>query len=255
MSRFSEVFWNSMGGLRMFKDKVVVVTGGVKGIGKEIVRQFEEAGAKVAIIDILENNYFQGNVAKQADLEAFVEKIRTDFGQVDYLINNALPAMIGIDDATYDAFNQALLVGVSAPFYLTQLLLPLMSKEAAIVNLSSSRQAMSQAQTESYAAAKGGIQALTHALAISLGERGIRVNAIAPGWIETDEKAELSAADHLQHPVGRVGKVSDIAELALFLCSPKAGFITGQSITVDGGMSKLMIYHNDHGWTFEAEDK
>ncbi|UUX33905.1 SDR family oxidoreductase [Fundicoccus culcitae] len=234
----------------MFKHKVVVVTGGVKGIGKEIVAQFMQAGAQVAVMDLLENPYFQGDVANPTDIEAFVHKINQDFEKVDILVNNALPPMLGIDEASFETFSQALNVGITGPFYLSKLLYPLMPQGSAIINISSSRQAMSQPQTESYSAAKGGIQALTHALAISLGDKGIRVNGVAPGWIETNPAAVLSSADHLQHPVGRVGQVADIANLVLYLASEKAGFITGQTITVDGGMSKLMIYHDDNGWEY-----
>jgi NAD(P)-dependent dehydrogenase (short-subunit alcohol dehydrogenase family) len=108
---------------------------------------------------------------------------------------------------------------------------------------------MSQPQTESYTAAKGGIAALTHAMAISLAEKA-RVNSISPGWIDTTG-SNITGADAIQQPVGRVGKPKDIAEMVLFLCSEKAGFITGENICIDGGMTKLMIYHGEHGWTFE----
>lgn len=236
----------------MFKDKVVVVTGGVKGIGKEIVRQFEEAGAKVAVIDILDNPYFIGDVGSKADLEAFAKKVIADYAKVDFLINNAIPPTVGLDKATYESFNQALKVGITAPFYLSQLLTPLMPEDSVIINMSSSRQSMSQAQTESYTAAKGGIQALTHSLAVSLAKKKIRVNAIAPGWIQTDNST-LTTEDHQQHLVKRVGQVADIANMVLYLCSDKASFITGQTITIDGGMSKLMIYHGDEGWNYSGE--
>ena len=108
---------------------------------------------------------------------------------------------------------------------------------------------MSQPQTESYAAAKGGIAALTHALAVSLGGK-LRVNSISPGWIETSCR-EYTGPDAFQHPAGRVGTPLDIANMALYLCSDKAGFITGENICIDGGMTKQMIYHNDFGWTLD----
>lgn len=108
---------------------------------------------------------------------------------------------------------------------------------------------MSQPQTESYTAAKGGISALTHALAVSLAGR-VRVNSISPGWIDT-EGASFEGPDALQQPVGRVGTPSDIADMVLYLCSDKAGFITGENICIDGGMTRLMIYHNDFGWKLE----
>ena len=143
-------------------------------------------------------------------------------------------------------------MGVTAPFYLTKLLLPHFAKGAAVVNISSSRDRMSQPQTESYTAAKGGISALTHALAVSLAGR-VRVNSISPGWIDTAD-GKIGGADALQQPVGRVGTPRDIAEMILFLCSDRAGFITGENITIDGGMTRLMIYHAEHGWSYRPPD-
>lgn len=159
--------------------------------------------------------------------------------------------MKGINDCTYEEFNYALRVGVTAPFYLTKLFLPHFAPDAAIVNISSSRDRMSQPQTESYTAAKGGISALTHALAVSLAGR-VRVNSISPGWIDT-AFAEYNGPDSFQHPAGRVGNPLDIAHMVLFLCSDKAGFITGENICIDGGMTRQMIYHNDFGWTLRQE--
>ncbi|MBQ1504868.1 MAG: SDR family oxidoreductase [Oscillospiraceae bacterium] len=234
----------------MFQNKVAVVTGGAQGIGKCICEEFEKAGAKVAVIDLQENPYFVGDIADEATLVRFAEKVAADFGHVDYLINNAKPDMIGIDEASFSQFEYALRVGVTAPFYLTKLLLPYFAPGAAIVNLASSRAFMSQPQSESYSAAKGGIAALTHALAVSLAGR-VRVNSIAPGWIDTAYTV-YEGPDALQQPVGRVGNPLDIANMALFLCSDKAGYITGENITIDGGMTKLMIYHGEHGWTLEA---
>lgn len=140
-------------------------------------------------------------------------------------------------------------VGVTAPFYLTKLLMPHLAKNASIVNISSSRDRMSQPQTESYTAAKGGIAALTHALAVSLAGKA-RVNSISPGWIDT-AYTTYAGPDATQQPAGRVGNPMDIANMVLFLCCDKAGFITGENICIDGGMTKLMIYHGDHGWTLE----
>lgn len=229
-----------------FKDKVVVVTGGAHGIGKCIVEEFEKAGAKVAVIDLLENKYFQGDLADKETLERFSEKVIADFGRVDHIIHNAAPLSRGIDFASYEDFEYAQRVGVTAPFYLTKLFLPYLGEGASIVNISSSRDRMSQPQTETYTAAKGGISALTHALAVSLAGKA-RVNSVSPGWIDTDF-TEYSGPDAAQQPAGRVGNPLDIAHMVLFLCSDKAGFITGENICIDGGMTKLMIYHADHGW-------
>lgn len=235
----------------MFKGRVAVVTGGAKGIGKEFVKQFRDAGAHVCVIDLLENDFFVGDIADEKVLEKFVQKVVEKYGKVDFLVNNALPLMKGLDKCTYDEFNYALRVGVTAPFYLTKLFMPYFTSDAAIVNISSSRDRMSQPQTESYTAAKGGISALTHAMAVSLAGR-VRVNSISPGWIDTDFE-EYSGADAEQHPAGRVGNPADIANMALFLCSDKAGFITGENICIDGGMTHQMIYHNDCGWKLENE--
>ena len=160
--------------------------------------------------------------------------------------------MKGIDTCTYDEFNYALRVGVTAPFYLAKLFLPYFAPNACIINISSSRDRMSQPNTESYTAAKGGISALTHALAVSLAGK-VRVNSISPGWIDTSS-VQYPGPDALQHPVHRVGYPLDIANMVLFLCSDKAGFITGENICIDGGMTKQMIYHNDFGWTLENEE-
>ena len=235
----------------MFEGKIAVVTGGAKGIGKAISQEFEKAGAKFCVIDLLPNDYFVGDLADPAVLEAFAGKVIDDYGHVDYLIHNALPLMKGLDQCTYEEFNYALRVGVAAPFYLTKLFAPHFAPGAAIVNISSSRDRMSQPQTESYTAAKGGISALTHALAVSLSGK-VRVNAISPGWIDTTG-ATFSGADALQHPAGRVGCPLDIANMVLYLCSDKAGFITGENIIIDGGMTRQMIYHNDFGWTLQVD--
>ena len=230
------------------KDKVVVVTGGAQGIGKAICDSFKAQGAKVCTIDILQNDYFVGDIAEETVLKKFAEKVLMDYGKIDYLINNAMLTKGGIDSCSYEDFNYVLRIGVSAPYYLSKLFMEHFNEGGSIVNISSTRYAMSQSNTESYTAAKGGITALTHALAISLAET-VRVNAIAPGWIDTTEGI-FSEEDHKQQPVGRIGVPQDIVNAVLFLCSDKSSFITGQVIPVDGGMTKLMIYHNDNGWNY-----
>ena len=233
----------------MFQDKVAVVTGGAQGIGRCIAGEFRKNGARVCVIDKQPGAGFTGDVADEATLRRFAETVIAECGHVDFLINNALPPMRGIDECTWEEFNYALRVGVSAPFYLTKLFLPHFAPGAAIVNISSSRDRMSQPQTESYTAAKGGIAALTHALAVSLAGK-VRVNSISPGWIDTSFR-RYTGPDAIQQPAGRVGDPLDIANMALYLCSDKAGFITGENICIDGGMTRQMIYHGDWGWSLE----
>ena len=235
----------------MFTDKVAVVTGGAQGIGKCIAGEFRKNGAHVCVIDKQPcEGGFPGDIADEATLRRFADSVIAAHGRVDFLINNALPPMRGIDECTWEEFNYALRVGVTAPFYLTKLFLPHFAPGAAIVNISSSRDRMSQPQTESYTAAKGGIAALTHALAVSLAGK-VRVNSISPGWIDTSFR-RYTGPDALQQPAGRVGDPLDIANMALYLCSDKAGFITGENICIDGGMTRQMIYHGDWGWTLNA---
>ena len=234
-----------------FKNKIVVVTGGARGIGKCIAEKFREAGANVCIIDLLSNDYFVGDLAEKETLERFAEKVICDFGHVDYLINNAAPKNVGITCASYEDFEYALKVGVTAPFYLSKLFAPYLSRDAAIINISSSRDRMSQPETESYTAAKGGISALTHAMAVSFAGK-VRVNSISPGWIDNNYTV-YEGADAVQQPSGRVGNPPDIANMVLYLCSDMAGFITGENICIDGGMTKQMIYHGDHGWSLDKK--
>ncbi len=231
----------------MFNNKIVVITGGAQGIGKTIGEEFKRNGAHVCVIDKREGSHYVGDIGEKAVLESFAKQVIEEHGHIDYLINNALPLSKGIDTCSFEEFNYALRVGVSAPFYLTQLFLPYFAENASIVNISSSRDRMSQPNTESYTAAKGGISALTHALAVSLAGR-VRVNSISPGWIDTGY-TEYEGADAVQQPVHRVGNPMDIANMVIFLCSDKAGFITGENICIDGGMTRQMIYHGDFGWS------
>ena len=165
------------------------------------------------------------------------------------LINNAAPKMCGITEGSYEDFEYALKVGVTAPFYLTKLFQPYFAEGASIVNISSSRDRMSYPQTESYTAAKGGISALTHALAVSLAGK-VRVNSISPGWIDTNYEV-YEGPDAYRHLVGRVGNPYDISNMVMYLCSDLAGVITGENICIDGGMTKQMIYHGDNGWSLK----
>lgn len=224
---------------------MVVVTGGAHGIGQAIVEDFRKEGAVVEVIDKTPGTYFVGDIGNKETLEAFSSYVLEKHSHIDYLINNALLIMKGIDECSDEEFQYALSVGVTAPFYLTKLFKDSFNKGAVIVNISSSRDHMSQDNTESYTAAKGGIAALTHALMMSL--RGhVRVNSISPGWINTHGNT-YTGPDAYQQPTGRVGKPQDISSMVLFLCSPQASFINGENICIDGGMTKQMIYHEDAG--------
>ena len=237
-----------------FTNKHVIVTGGSNGIGCCIAETFLREGADVTVIDINENTpnnaqFFQGDIADKSILEDFVGTLKQP---VDFLINNACVGRGGLlSNCSYADFEYVQRVGITAPYYLTSLLLQsnLLAPNASIVNIASTRAFQSQPDTEAYSAAKGGIVALTHSMAVSLSGKA-RVNCVSLGWIDV-ANADLSELDKSQNPVGRVGKSTDIAELVLFLCSDKAGFITGENITIDGGMSKLMIYHGDNGWRLE----
>ena len=233
-----------------FAEKVIVITGGAGGIGKCIAEQFRREGAHVCVIDSAPGDHFVGDIADQEVLEAFAAQVIGRYGHVDVLVNNAPPSFIGIDRCSYEDFQRALAIGVTAPFYLSKLFAPHFAPGASIINISSSRDRMSQPQSESYTAAKGGIAALTHALAVSFAGK-VRVNSISPGWIDTAYTV-YEGPDAVQQPAGRVGNPLDIANMVLFLASDKAGFITGENICIDGGQTKLMIYHGDHGWTFSG---
>ena len=222
---------------------------------QDIVYRNNAAGEK-AINDIkkhgVEGLFLCGDIAKKDTLETFANKVIDSYGKIDYLINNACITRKGIiSGCEYDDFNYTLKVGVTAPYMLSKLFLNHFNTGGVIINISSTRAFMSQPDTESYTAAKGGILALTHALAISLAGK-VRVNSISPGWIDVSKDNEdiYSISDHVQHPVRRIGNPMDIARTALFLCDERNRFITGQNITVDGGMTKQMIYHGDYGWKF-----
>lgn len=231
----------------MFHNKVVVITGGAGGIGRCIAQEFEKEGAHVCIIDCAEGPHYVGDIGDKATLEDFAGQVIRRYGRVDVLVNNAPPLFLGIDECTYEQFQRSLSIGVTAAFYLAKLFAPYFAPGSSILNISSSRDRMSQPQTESYTAAKGGIAALTHALAVSFAGR-VRVNSISPGWIDTAYTV-YQGPDAVQQPAGRVGNPMDIANMALFLASDKAGFLTGENICIDGGQTRLMIYHGDHGWS------
>jgi len=251
--------------------KTCIVTGGANGIGRCIAETFVKEGYFVAVVDKDKDSgeglakrlgtdkalFFHGDISREEDIREFVNRVISERESVDVLVNNACISMGGLENCSYEDFNHVLRVGVSAPFYLTKLLMPYFAEGASIINISSTRAMMSQPNTESYTAAKGGISALTHAMSATLAGR-VRVNSISPGWIDTGayQKDENYVPNHpqpdmKQHPAGRIGKPEDIAQMVLFLASDKASFITGQNITIDGGMTKLMIYHGDFGWEYK----
>ena len=232
-----------------FNGKIIVITGGAQGIGKCCADCFEREGAIVHVIDIRQGPWFVGDLADKGTLERFAADVLAKSGRVDVLVNNALPLFKGIDECSYEEFAYAQAVGVIAPFYLAKLFKDHFGEGASIINISSSRDRMSQPQSESYTAAKGGIAALTHALAASLAGH-VRVNSISHGWIDTSFKT-YEGPDATQHFAGRVGNPMDIANMVLYLASDKAGFITGENICIDGGMTRQMIYTGDFGWRLE----
>lgn len=254
--------------------RTIIVTGGANGIGRCITEHFASEGDNVYILDkearqtVLVANEMQhkgwnvsgyiGDIADKQTLLDFAGQVLSEHPEgIHCIINNACLMQGGVlGGCEYEDFLYVQRVGVAAPFMLAKLFKDHFIGLGSIVNISSTRAYQSQPNTESYTAAKGGITALTHALAVSLS--GIaRVNSIAPGWIETGTHQEAafvpsSESDYLQHPSQRVGNSDDIARAVAFLCDERNSFINGENITIDGGMSKLMVYHNDCGWKYKA---
>ena len=236
-----------------FNGKIVLLTGGSHGIGLGTLSKFREYGATVINIDINDDVlgcdiFFKGDVADEAFLTECAEKVLNKYGKIDFLINNVSESRNGLlSGCSLEDFMHAQRVSVGAPYLLTKLFMDNFNEGGAVVNIASTRAFMSQKDTESYSAAKGAVVSLTHAMAMSLEDRGIRVNCISPGWIDTFGNT-FEGADNYQHCVNRVGVPEDIANMVVFLCSDKSSFITGQNFTIDGGMTKKMIYHNDEGW-------
>ena len=238
----------------------VFVTGGGHGIGRAIVEAFVNNGDRVAFCDIdvergkevtaaTQAQFFALDVCDKAALESAVQTLLNEWGDLDIIVNNVgVSGFESITTTTVEHFEQVLNTNLRSAFITSRLLAVHREKIGAtnpygrIVNLCSTRYLQSEAGTEAYAASKGGIWSLTHALAISLAPYHITVNCIAPGWISVNESEILRPEDHKFHPSGRVGRAEDIANTCLFLCDEKSDFINGQCITVDGGVTKKMIY-------------
>lgn len=229
--------------------KTILITGGAQGIGRGCVEHFLKSGWNVTAVDIQEMESGErlesvlGDTSLESTAKQAVAKTIERFGQLDTLINNAGVGTRGkfnVEKLSLEEWNRVLGINLTGYFLMAKHAAPFLRKaKGAIVNVASTRALMSERDTEAYAASKGGVVALTHALAVSLGP-DVRVNCISPGWIETRKDAAHSEADRLQHPAGRVGVPQDIAELADYLIS--AGFVTGQNFVIDGGMTKKMIY-------------
>lgn len=239
----------------------IIVTGGGHGIGKQICLDCLSAGDKVCFIDIDEKNskefeskhenlfYYYGDVASEENLKNFVDFAIEKLQRIDVLVNNACRGNNGIlSNLDYNGFDYVLSVGLKAPYELSRLCKDeLIKNKGRIINIASSRAFQSEPDSEAYASAKGGIVALTHALAISLGP-DVLVNCIAPGWININEKEDYTEVDKAAIPAGKVGNPKDISSMVMYLCNND--FITGETITIDGGMNKRMIYHGDWNWQY-----
>ncbi len=228
--------------------KVALVTGGARGIGAAVAARFAADGWRVVIADrdmaapAHPARCVQADVADEAAIAALVDGIAAEEGQLDALVCNAgFMIRKPLRDLSLADWNAVLGTNLTSAFLLTRAAETLLrAARGAVVTIASTRARQSEPDTESYSASKGGLVALTHALAVSLGPE-VRVNCVSPGWIET-RGATLSAADHAQHPVGRVGTPADVAALVAWLCGPESGFVTGAEFVTDGGMTRKMIY-------------
>ncbi len=233
---------------------VVLVTGGARGIGRGCAKYLQHRGYRVVIVDIdaaalaasTADLALPGDVSDERQIREALQQTLDRFGRLDGVVNNAAvssPSGVPPEQLPVEEWHRVIQTNLTAPFLLARLAAPaLRAHRGSIVNIASTRALQSEGHSEAYAASKGGLVALTHALAVSLGPE-IRVNAVSPGWIDVrDDGPPLSEEDHRQHPVGRVGRPEDIAAMVAYLLSPEAGFITGQNVVVDGGMTRRMIY-------------
>ena len=245
--------------------KNIIVTGGAQGIGKIISKQLLAKGFSVSVFDIdkeaisefrLEINseqieFFQTDVSDEKSVEKSIQLSFERFGNISGLINNAaIQTDKPVIELSLEEWNRVIGTNLTGAFLCAKHSSSFLKKsKGKIINICSTRAFQSEPNTEAYSASKGGILALTHSLAVSLGPE-IKVNCISPGWIDVSgikkkskaSQIELSEADNLQHPAGRVGKPEDIANMVLFLLNPENDFITGQNFVIDGGMTRKMIY-------------
>ena len=225
--------------------RTVLVTGGARGIGRGTALLLAGRGYRVAVADLdgeAELPFFRCDVSREPSVKRCVSAVLRRFGRLDALVNNAGiadPAGAPVEKLALRDWNRKIAVNLTGAFLMTKHCVPHLRRTGgSIVNIASTRALQSEPDTEAYAATKGGVVALSHALAMSLGPR-VRVNCISPGWIAS---AKLSRREHAQHPVGRAGRPEDIGEMIAFLISDAAAFITGQNFVVDGGMTRKMIY-------------
>ncbi|MGC9148182.1 MAG: SDR family oxidoreductase [Sulfolobales archaeon] len=254
--------------IKRFVNKIAVVTGGARGIGAAIAERLGIEGAKVVIFDIdeeagriresmlrekgVEALFIHGDVAVENDIKRCLDEVVRRFGGVDILINNAGIGFSGksLFDQTLEEWRRIIDTNLTGPYLFSKYFAKSMIERGGgvIINIASTRALQSEPNTEPYSASKGGLVALTHSLAISLGRYGIRVIAVSPGWVDTSRyqipprEPSLTNLDHLQHPARRVGRPEDIASLVAFLASDEASWVTGVNIVIDGGMTIKMIY-------------
>ncbi|MCE7794402.1 SDR family oxidoreductase [Salipaludibacillus sp. CUR1] len=245
----------------MTKRKQVVVTGAAQGIGKSIAERFAQQGHHVWLIDINEQKGKQTeelflkeglkvtfaavDVTDPNEIERFLERVKKLGLTIKTLINNAgVSRFLPLDDLTLEEWELVMNTNVRSALLFSQGGSKVMEPGSSIINIASTRALMSEPGSEAYAASKGALLSLTHALASSLAPSGIRVNSVSPGWIQTENYEQLREGDHRQHWSGRVGKPDDIARTCLFLADESNDFITGENIVADGGMTRKMIYRD-----------
>lgn len=245
--------------MEKFQGKTVIITGGANGIGKGIAKAFGQAGANVCIADLDEEKgketvrlieeaggratFTSTDVRKEEDIINLLDKAIRDFGSIDILINNAgVSRFKPLFELTTEEWEDVVFTNLRSVFIGSREAAKRMSNGGRIINIASTRATMSEPHSEAYASSKGGIVALTHALGASLQDKGITVNCISPGWIQTENYDELREKDHLQHWSNRVGKPEDIAKACLYFADQENDFINGQNLIIDGGMTRKMIY-------------